>query len=259
MVMTALASALEATYYDLEFRYSQHSRDEIAFYVGCGRQMPGPILELGCRTGRISLPLARSGRSVWAVDNDPTLLDRANRERNRLPDSSRYHLHLFHNDLASFDFGQRFELIILPYRVFNAMTDPEMRVRCLTNIRRHLGLGGTLILDLYNFPAYSAAWYHENQLSWEGIDPLTGVHVRKSSTLMHIEDEGRYLVHQFSYLATFPDGRQEQLDRVVPQVCIRAHEMRCALWEAGFNIFVEMGYFDGRALGNGPELIFVCN
>ena len=46
---------------------------------------PGPLLELGCGTGRVALHLARSGHEIWAVDADPALLEAlessASRER----------------------------------------------------------------------------------------------------------------------------------------------------------------------------------
>ena len=43
----------------------------------------GPVLELGCGTGRVALHLARRGREVWAVDADPSLLEALEDTRGR--------------------------------------------------------------------------------------------------------------------------------------------------------------------------------
>src|ERR1051325_6993430 len=44
------------------------SYDDIRYYVERALEKPESILELGCGTGRITLPLLRRGLSVTAVD-----------------------------------------------------------------------------------------------------------------------------------------------------------------------------------------------
>lgn len=50
-----------AEFYDVE--YGEQDIGDEEFYVDLARQADGPVLEVGCRTGRIYLELLRAGGS----------------------------------------------------------------------------------------------------------------------------------------------------------------------------------------------------
>src|SRR5471032_1573012 len=86
-----------APFYDWENAQTLGRRD-VAFWRGVARAARGPVLELGCGTGRVSLPLARSGVRVVGIDRSAPMLDRAkkavargfSRASPRSPKGSRY-------------------------------------------------------------------------------------------------------------------------------------------------------------------------
>jgi 2-polyprenyl-3-methyl-5-hydroxy-6-metoxy-1,4-benzoquinol methylase len=106
--------------YDLDPR--EITRDDIAFYVARAKASEGPVLELGCGTGRICIPLAESGSEVWALDLSEQMLAQLERKATRLPDSAVERLHIIHG-MAEFDLGRKFGLIIAPFRAFQALSE----------------------------------------------------------------------------------------------------------------------------------------
>ena len=60
--------------YDWEYR---RRRDDIRFYASLADERGGPILDLGCGTGRLFVPLLRAGHTVVALDRAPAMFSRA--------------------------------------------------------------------------------------------------------------------------------------------------------------------------------------
>src|SRR5471030_481592 len=67
-----------APFYDWENAQTLGRRD-VAFWRGVALGARGPVLELGCGTGRVSLPLARAGVRLVGIDRSAPMLDRARR------------------------------------------------------------------------------------------------------------------------------------------------------------------------------------
>src|ERR687885_573592 len=65
-----------APFYDWENARTLGRRD-IPFWRTLALQTDGPVLELGCGTGRISIPLARTGVSLVGIDRSEAMLARA--------------------------------------------------------------------------------------------------------------------------------------------------------------------------------------
>jgi SAM-dependent methyltransferase len=49
-------------------------RGYVDFWLSQARAGDGPVLELGCGTGKLAIPLAEAGFSVTGLDNSPALL-----------------------------------------------------------------------------------------------------------------------------------------------------------------------------------------
>jgi len=80
-----------------------------AFYKDLARQTGGPILELACGTGRLTLPLARDGHEVVGLDASPAML-RAARAK---AEAEEVEITFVQGDMRSFHLGRRFLLVIL--------------------------------------------------------------------------------------------------------------------------------------------------
>src|SRR5215212_5162530 len=79
------------------------------FYRDLARQMGGPVLELACGTGRLTLPLARDGHAVVGLDASPVMLRAAEAKA----EAEDVEVAFFRGDMRVFDLGRRFALVIL--------------------------------------------------------------------------------------------------------------------------------------------------
>ncbi len=137
-----------ARYYDLE---NAAFTEDLDFWLDLAETFDGPILELGCGTGRVLLNLARRGHAVTGLDNSPEMLARL---RAKLAAASGRHLAapptVVQASLDDFELGQTFGLALTPFNTFMHLLTPEAQLAALTRIRRHLAAGGGLALDLPN-------------------------------------------------------------------------------------------------------------
>ncbi len=248
-----------AQFYDLEMAHQQRTIDEASFYAGCARTANGPLLELACRSGRLTLPMARAGVHVHALDRSPAMLRLLQTKLDAAEPAVAARIQLHRGDLAAFDLGRRFDLIVLPFRAFNHLLSDSGRRRCLATIRRHLGLGGTFIVDLFNHQPLAIDWFQGELTEWQGSDPATCCHITKTMRLGRIDLQQKIIYPEVTYYVTRPAGGQEVFRESLPLAYLSAADMRQLLAEAGFRIHTEMGYFDGRPIGHGSELIFVCS
>jgi SAM-dependent methyltransferase len=106
----------------------------------------GPILDLGCGTGRVALDLASRGHDVMGVDSDPELVS-ALRVRAR---ERGLQVEALPGDARSFDLGRTFNLVISPMQVVQLLGGPDGRRSMFAAVRRHLEVGGTFAAALAN-------------------------------------------------------------------------------------------------------------
>jgi SAM-dependent methyltransferase len=134
-----------ARHYDLI--YSQR-QDDIPLYLDFAAAATGPILELGCGSGRVLLPMAREGHSLVGLDSSPEMLSLA---RARLQEAGlSENVVLVEGNLVDFNLSQRFELIYIPINTFMHCYTQAQQISCLNAIRRHLNPGGRLVIDVYH-------------------------------------------------------------------------------------------------------------
>lgn len=108
----------------------------------------GPILDLGCGTGRISLPLAVAGHRVTGVDVSEAMLRRARARRRALDAEAAIRLRFSCQDMRSFFFPRRFHAAVVAFSTFNLLPEPGDRAACLERLATALEPGAPLILDL---------------------------------------------------------------------------------------------------------------
>jgi SAM-dependent methyltransferase len=133
-----------ARYYDILHR---SVTADIPLVLRLAAEAPGPILELGCGSGRLMGPLAEAGFAVWGLDSAPEMLALARARAAALPDGHGAGVNLIQGDMTAFALSLRFGLILIAYNTLMHLAPSEM-ARALRLARQHLAPGGRVYLDL---------------------------------------------------------------------------------------------------------------
>jgi len=138
----------QAAVYDAEYAGVEH---DARFFVERLRawQVKGPVLELGCGTGRVAEPLARAGFRVTGLDTSDRMLRIARRNRAKLPPEVARRLAYTKRDATAFRFDRPFGAILSTFSLHALLLEPQARAACLACCRRHLAPDGVLILDVF--------------------------------------------------------------------------------------------------------------
>lgn len=154
-----------ATYYDLVYA---DVKDDIPFYIALAREAGGPVLELGCGSGRTLVPLAQAGFEVVGLDNSEAMLKVA-RERAAVEVSEGL-VQLLQGEMTRFDLGRRFPLITVPFNTWLHLPHHGPQAAALGCISQHLVPGGWFVMDL-PAPATIVHAEHDGTMVLEGIFP----------------------------------------------------------------------------------------
>ena len=102
-----------AELYDLIPGYAK--RADLQFSLDQGRAAEGPILELGCGTGRVLIPMARQGCTITGLDLSPYMLAKCREKLESEPPEVQGRVNLVQASMTDFDLGQQYALATIPF------------------------------------------------------------------------------------------------------------------------------------------------
>jgi SAM-dependent methyltransferase len=255
----ALYDSFIADYYD-ESPVVRGRTQDVAFYRDAARDFGDPILELGCGTGRITMALAEAGKRVTGIDLSERMLERAVRKRTALFTEERERVHLLQGDMARFDLGEKFRLVIIPFRPFQHLLEVRHQMDCLDCVRKHLAPGGRLILDVFQTDAermHDPVHMREMPVTEYRTTDGRQVRITERVAAFHRAEQRNDVEMIFSI--THRDGRQERQVFAWPLRYFFRYEVEHLLARCGFRVAAEYGDFDRTPIqDDSPEMIFVA-
>lgn len=136
----------DAAYYDQTYR---DRTSDVAYYVALARRLgKAGVLEVGAGSGRITLPMARAGVSVVAMDLSAAMLSALRHKLAGEPPEVRARVRVVRGDMRQKKLGRRFSLVICPFNTFLHLYTRRDVERFLARVREHLSPRGELCLDL---------------------------------------------------------------------------------------------------------------
>lgn len=249
-----------AEYYDYVVPYRE--RQDIDFWAQAAQEFGGPVLELGCGTGRVLIPIARAGVEITGLDLSGRMLDVCRSHLAQESEEVRSKVKLVQGDMAHFNLDREFPVVTIPFRGFQHLLEVEEQISCLMCVHRHLSRGGRLVLDVFNPSLPVLA--EDRFLQEYGEEPEFEMPDGRKVVRRHRAVSRDYFNQTFEgelvYQVTHPDGRQErQLQRFQMRYLFR-FEMEHLLARCGFSVEQVFADFKKSPYGSQypGDLIFVA-
>ncbi len=229
-----------APFYDWENARTLGRRD-IPFWRRVAAEADGPVLELGCGTGRITIPLAKSGVDVVGVDRSPAMLDRAHRRNARRAGRSAA-LSLVRADIRQLPFRRGcFPMVLAPYGVLQSLIRDRDLTEALDSVAHVLRRGGTFGIDLV--PDVPNWREYDNRVQLQGRTS-TGARL---TLIESVRQDRRRRVTTFQQEYVERRGRSESRHRFeLTFRTLSVAQMSGRLERAGFRVGAVLGDYHGR-------------
>jgi SAM-dependent methyltransferase len=234
----------------------------VGFFVEAAKESGGPVLEVGCGTGRVLIPTAQAGIEITGLDLSTDMLEICREHLKAEPEEVQSKVRLVEADMRQFELAQKFQLVTLPFRPFQHLTTVAEQLACLGCIHAALAEDGKLILDIFN-PALEGLTRTNfgEELSEEpefSMPDGRKVIRRHAVTSRDVAKQINYV--ELIYYITHPDGRKERLVQAFPMRYLFRFEAEHLLARAGFDVEQLYADYDKKPFGAKypGELIFVA-
>lgn len=227
----------------------------LEYYVGLAKAARGPVLDVGCGTGRILLPCLKAGVDIEGLDLAGGMLQRLREKAAAQQLGPVVH----QADMAGFRLARRFALIVIPFNAFVHNLTTAAQLACLRACREHLQPGGMLAFDV-SFPGLpwigSASGTRALELEMpHPTEPGLVIRAWDTRTFDRINQ-----VQQSFGEIEFLDATGKVVATHPSKTSMRwtyKPEMELLLQVAGFARWTIQGDFSGRALENETDLMLV--
>lgn len=221
------------------------------FFLSLAKQVGGSVLELGCGTGRVTVPLAREGVTITGLDVVPGMVALAREKAEGLP------AEWVVEDARSYQLGRTFRLIFETGSVFHHMltrADQEAYLKC---VREHLDADGIFVISMF-FPKPFHFAGSEEETEWFTTTHPAGYEIKVSGTDSY--DALRQVKTETAY-RRWTDAEGKQITRVAPLSLryVFPQEMEALLHYNHFEVVEQYGDFDKSTVSNdSKQIIYIC-
>jgi SAM-dependent methyltransferase len=241
--------------YDWEYR---RRRDDVRFYRTLAGERGGPVLDLGCGTGRLMLPLLRDGHVVVGVDRARPMLTRAAARVARLRAELRRRALLVRGDLRALPFtGRRFSFAVAAFHTIQHCESDAELLLFFRGAAAALLPGGWLAFDTFA-PTRRFVERRGPSAPTRFRDPRSGR--ATIYTESHVLD-GPVLSMTFRYQPVAAGGKGARTVSLRHRL-VQPREIEALLARAGLKLISSWGSFDGRPLdpedGSGEQHIYLA-
>ena len=238
-----------ARFYDLDHA---HLAADSILYLHMARHAGGPVLEVGCGSGRLLSPLVEAGIEATGIDSSPAMLALARRKVGE-------QVTLIEGDMRTAALPGRYALIIISINTFMHLLTTDDQLAALTNLAHCLAPDGRLIIDL---PAGDELAHQDPNarltLDKTFLDPISGRQVIKLvASRIDWARQRQEITHVYDEL--LKDGSVRRT--VVPMTLryVFRYELALLLEQAGYNLVTLYGDYDMSPYDDGgPRMIAVA-
>jgi len=243
-----------AAFFDADFGEYDEDLEVLQAY---GRRTGGPLLELGCGTGRALIPLARAGFKLTGVDISPEML-RIAAGKVKAAGLGRK-VALIQGDYADTPETGQFEFAFTLMNTFLHLLTQADQLRALGHWRNLLAPDGTLLIDVFH-PNVQELAALDGRVEWDKrwTNPETGATIMK--LLARTVDLAEQVVHvTHIYDEVSVDGQMRRTLAAFDLRYISRFEAELLLDRAGFDLEAVFGDWQlGPFESDSDRLILVA-
>jgi SAM-dependent methyltransferase len=224
---------------------------DLPFWLEQARRYGGPILELGCGTGRVALTLAQAGFDVTGIDVAEGML----REARRKAVEAGLAVEWVHADMRALDLGRTFALILLPANALGHLLDLGDFEACMASVKRHLAPGGRFVIDFFVPKTSLLLDEPDKRFPFAESDDPEGQRIAITHSYVYEPDTQIKRVTTYHTLPGEPDEIEGQL--VIRMYFPQELDALCKY--NGLEIEAKYGAYDGRPFdATSEKQLIVC-
>ena len=226
---------------------------DVEFYVNQALREGGQTLELGCGTGRITIPMVAAGVDVTGIDNAEPMLETC-RAKKRAFGKTTGRMRLIKGDITNFKLARTYDFIAMPYRAFMHLLTQEEQRSCLACVNRHLKPGGLFIFDTWAAkPSFLVPFAAKKGGGPKRVTPkkrLSGGHTLEHLCESFCDEWRQGLIEKHVINEYAADGTiRRSVSLPMTRVWTTPREMALLVALAGFEVEAVLGDFYGTYFG----------
>lgn len=240
-----------------DFEYDVWDED-FALWQSFAARTGGPVVELGCGTGRALAPLAQRGYPVIGFDSSQAMLDRAH-ERFQASGIADGEFELFCQPMEAAVTAKPVRLVISALNAFAHLATPRQQVQALQAAHRMLHRDGLLVLDLFN-PLTQEYDERDRMVTLRNVlaDPQTGAPIQQFE-VWEVDRETQVVQTTYMYDCLQADGGIRRVTTTFPMRYSYRYEIEARLAQARFVLENVLGSYEADAFtGTEEKMIFVA-
>lgn len=227
-----------ANIYDEDMAKQKHLDGDINLYLQYAKHIKSPILDIGCGTGRVAVPLIRAGYQVDGIDISKKMILKF---KNKLTKNELSKNFIYIDNALNWKNVKKYNMIIMPDDVLLHFLSPEQQLKILERCYLFLKEKGILIIDVFR-------QHYENLFRYEST-----TFTNSSGRIRKIYSDYETQINKIEY--TYLDGKvRNNFVRWISE-----SELRLMIKISGLKIIDIFGNYDKSEMKySSPKMIFIC-
>jgi ubiquinone/menaquinone biosynthesis C-methylase UbiE len=236
--------------YDIE--EGERSTPRIAFYCDLAKRIGGPVLELACGSGLVTLPVAAEGPEVTGVDLVRPMLEQARKKA----EAQGLNIRWVEADARSLRLDTHYRFIFLTGNAFQAFLRREDQEALLASVKRHVAPGGVFAFETRNPSGHDLTNQSEEEFEQSYVS-VEGYRVSVSFTQLY--DPIAQIIYWTSYRRWNDGERDHEKEAHIACRFTYPQELQALLHYNGFQVMDQYGNWNQEALSaSRPSIISIC-
>ncbi|AZR72948.1 hypothetical protein BBF96_05800 [Anoxybacter fermentans] len=242
-----------------EFYDVLHSNEDDALaFISFAKEFGSPILELGCGTGRLLIPLARKGFEITGMDLSEAMLEICRNKLEQEEDEVKDRVTLVKADMRDFNLEKKFKFIFTACNTLmhlSTIKDLEKAFKCIAT---HLTEDGVFIIDISAPDIPYMVESNGKEFVFEYTHPETGRKIidrfKPTYDFLNQIEKDEIILEEYE--------KGEMIRQAISNVILTyffPRELKIILQHCGFEIFEEYGSLNKDPLTEKSQnIIFLC-